>query len=132
MDNWGDWLYIVLLVIAGISGILSSGKKRKQPTEILGDPDYTDSSEPEYSNQEEEISSPQPIITKTTEKKPDARKNYTPLFKEGERIMPDSVSNLFSDSPCEDDKRGISGDALQDMEELKKAILYSEILHRKY
>lgn len=30
MDNLGDWLYIVLLVIAGASSLFSSGKKKKR------------------------------------------------------------------------------------------------------
>lgn len=30
MDNLGDWLYIVLLVIAGASSLLTSGKKKKR------------------------------------------------------------------------------------------------------
>ena len=41
MDNIGDWLYIVFLVIAGISGLFSSKEKKKKKgrPEILGQPD---------------------------------------------------------------------------------------------
>ena len=40
MDNVGDWLYIVFLVIAGISSLLGSKdkKKKKSRPEILGQP----------------------------------------------------------------------------------------------
>ena len=39
MDNAGDWLYIVFLVIAGISSLFSSKNKKKRPKQILGQPD---------------------------------------------------------------------------------------------
>ena len=35
MDNLGDWLYIVFLIIAAVSGLLGSGKKKKRPSEVL-------------------------------------------------------------------------------------------------
>ena len=38
-ENIGDWLYILFLAIAGISSMFSSKKKKKQPKQILGQPD---------------------------------------------------------------------------------------------
>ena len=38
MDNVGDWLYIVFLIIAAVSGLFSSkDKKKKSRPDILGD-----------------------------------------------------------------------------------------------
>ena len=39
MDNAGDWLYIVFLIIAGISSLFGSKNKKKRPKQILGQPD---------------------------------------------------------------------------------------------
>ena len=41
MDNVGDWLYIVFLIIAAVSGLFSSKdkKKKKSRPDILGQPD---------------------------------------------------------------------------------------------
>lgn len=40
MDNVGDWLYIVFLIIAAVSGLFSSkDKKKKSRPDILGQPD---------------------------------------------------------------------------------------------
>ena len=40
MDNVGDWLYIVFLIIAAVSGLFSSKeKKKKRSTDILGQDD---------------------------------------------------------------------------------------------
>lgn len=40
MDNSGDWIYIVFLVVAAISGLLNTKGKKKHPTEVLGQPGY--------------------------------------------------------------------------------------------
>ena len=40
MDNAGDWLYIVFLIIAGISSLFGSKNKKKRPTQVLGQPEY--------------------------------------------------------------------------------------------
>ena len=32
MDNVGDWIYIVFLIVAAISGLFSSKNKKKRPT----------------------------------------------------------------------------------------------------
>ncbi|MDR2811127.1 MAG: hypothetical protein LBB84_11340 [Tannerellaceae bacterium] len=131
MDNLGDLLYIVLLIIAGISWLLGLGKNKKQeqPREILEQPDYE--IESEYSNPEE-IFPPKPTETKKKEKTFKPTQTYTPLFGEGERTVTTPVVDSFSELSPNDENPGISGDTFQDMEELKKAIIYSEILNRKY
>ena len=40
MDNAGDWLYIVFLIIAGISSLFGSKNKKKRPKQILGHPHH--------------------------------------------------------------------------------------------
>ena len=40
MDNVGDWIYIVFLIVAAISGLFSSKNKKKRPTQVLGQPGH--------------------------------------------------------------------------------------------
>lgn len=40
MDNLGDWIYIVFLIVAAVSGLFSSKNKKKHPTQVLGQPEY--------------------------------------------------------------------------------------------
>lgn len=40
MDNLGDWIYIVFLIVAAVSGLFSSKNKKKRPTQVLGQPEY--------------------------------------------------------------------------------------------
>jgi hypothetical protein len=125
MDNLGDWLYIVLLVIAGISGLLSSARKKKQPekeTERL--PDADDAPESEYWDWEMPTE-PQYVETEKTEQTPPPKPPaYIPLFKEEEVKLPEES---FHGKPL-----ALSGEDFKNVDELKKAIIYSEILNRKY
>ncbi|MDR1937666.1 MAG: hypothetical protein LBQ73_04090 [Tannerellaceae bacterium] len=134
MDNLGDWLYIVLLVIAGISGLLGAGKKKKQPTEELDEPGNV--SDPDYWPQEVVIPPLQPVKTEKKRKTQKKQSGYISLFTEGERsIATSSIPDLYSTQPEDafgESRPGVSGDTFQDADELKKAIIYSEILNRKY
>ena len=65
MDNVGDWLYIVFLIIAAVSGLFSSkDKKKKSRPDILGQPDR------------EIVPNDQPTYWRICKRK---RKNLSPL-----------------------------------------------------
>ena len=89
MDNAGDWLYIVFLIIAGISSLFSSKNKKKRPKQILGQPDR-----------------------ETTE-----RQSF-----DGNRLV---VPSAEEENPLTDIE-------FDNAAELRKAVIYTEILHRKY
>ncbi|MDR1645022.1 MAG: hypothetical protein LBS05_04260 [Tannerellaceae bacterium] len=131
MDNLGDWLYIVLLVIAGISGLLSSGKKKKQPEEVWQQPEPET---PEYSEWDSSPwdPAPQPAppapLPRRAEQPIKTKQAYVSLFQEGER----NVANRQTENPPQEIPPLISAENLRDADELKKAILYSEIFNRKY
>jgi hypothetical protein len=113
MDNLDSWLYIVIMIIAGISGLLSSGKKKKRPEEILRQSEMNKTPE----DHEWETTSPLKMSV------------YTPLFKEGERTI---VHQQAEEKPTQENQLAVSEENFRDMDELKKAIIYSEILNRKY
>lgn len=133
MDKIGDWLYIVFIIIAGISGLISSVKKKNKPTEVLGQPDY---GQPEEQNQPvnknpwdpfEKGPAPRP---KSNNKK---KKRETSPFLEGEttssfnRNIPIPVTDI----PEPELEYGPEI-TINSVEDLRKAVIYSEILNRKY
>lgn len=145
MDNIGDWLYIVLLVIAGVSGLFNSGKKKKRantfPEPSDNEPVYEPVYEPEPQASksfrelvEEMTAAPEPLFS-TPEKKTGRRSTPPPLpFLTAENAISSPQTTL---SPT----RGLLGGeetgsgpdiSFSDRDELKRAIIISEILNRKY
>lgn len=149
MDNIGDWLYIVLLVIAGVSSLFGSGKKKKRSPEILGQPDRDIVTETESQpagglwDLFDEKPAPQP---KPRKKKPATVKQQAKAARETVRTAKTSPfltgenrigEREFTQSPVRiqplDDEPGIMPETtFSDMSELRKAIICAEILNRKY
>lgn len=158
MDNIGDWLYIVLLVVAGVSGLFGSGKKKTRPTTILGQPD-DDEYEPEparHELQRQETKSFRQLLDEMASEKPvsafpretpaaplfsmpekRAAKRQTPPpppFLKGENSI-SSRKSAFTPSAnllVEEEIGNTPDISFSDRDELKRAIILSEILNRKY
>ncbi|MDZ3926326.1 hypothetical protein UZS95_07200 [Parabacteroides goldsteinii] len=83
MDNVGDWIYIVFLIVAAISGLFSSKNKKKRPTQVLGQPGHD-------SYPEENTSSGKGfweiLEEATTPQKPEAP--TAPIHKKKKRHLP--------------------------------------------
>jgi hypothetical protein len=155
MDNLGDWLYIVILIAVGISSIFSSAKKKKRagqaPRQSIPETEHGESHTPKPKSFWELLEemqggvqvpeeTPQPIITekkkKTPEKKKQARTSTLPPAYSSEgtcafKETPDSQP-LHSINLSEEEAFALPADSFQTVDELKKAIIYSEILNRKY
>ncbi|GAB6395642.1 MAG: hypothetical protein MdMp024_1954 [Bacteroidales bacterium] len=132
MENLSDWLYIVLLAVAGISGVLTSGKKKKQVAETSRKPETTVAI-PDIPNP---APSYQPIIMssqkKTSKKKPFSSISF---MEEGKRsiVSPPFATQLGQTEDSVDESAfRLSSEPFRNIDELKKAIIYSEILYRKY
>ena len=156
MDNIGDWLYIVFLVIAGISSLFGSKdkKKTKSRPEILGQPDKDIVSDNQPSKDKgfweilqemqepQEAPAPKPRPIKKKKQKVKAKQpketvvktNKPEPFLTNESLIPDSTPSPTYNpiKPIEDEPGLISEETFKDMEELRKAIICSEILTRKY
>ena len=141
MDNIGDWLYIVFIIIAGISGILSSGKKKRRQEEILGQPEEAVSF-PEKTNPEKNIwdmfkEAEHPLSSFGKEMKKEKSLKKKPAgkaFLEGEKTGSSPVvANQTFDSEIETQEQETAFSVnFRDADDLKKAVIYSEILNRKY
>lgn len=141
MDNIGDWLYIVLLIVAGISSMFGSGKKKKRPSTILGQPDKDivteEPSDPQKGFWEilQEIQN-EPAPTEKPKKK--ASKKTKPAdqpFLSAESTLFNQQTHSTSakqTQPIEEEPGIMPDTAFTDMAELRKAIICSEILNRKY
>lgn len=145
MDNGGDWLYyIVFLIIAGISGLMSSKNKKKDRPDILGQPgrEIVPNEEP---TQEkgfweilEEMGNPQP----QPQRKPKKQKAENPMtlsaqppkpFLTAERDIPSRIASQSSAMTQDEEETAVlPANSFQNMDEIKKAIIYTEILNRKY
>lgn len=133
MENIGDWLYIVILVIAGISSLLSSIRKKSQQA---AEQEQTQSHEITTNNDEEEINhrvvQPQPY-TKTSHQPLSAQKKYAfDKYQEGQSSM--TQYNMDSEPMyIEEEHASITLEDLpSNTEEWRKAFIYNEIFNRKH
>ena len=135
MDNAGDWLYIVFLIIAGISSLFGSKNKKKRPRQILGQPDReivtNEDNVPDKGFWEilEEMQNPkpakQPVPTPKRKKKQQqvaAEKVTDKQSPAGNRLVVPSTEEEIPLTDIEFDNAA----------ELRKAVIYTEILNRKY
>jgi hypothetical protein len=144
MENIGDWLYIVILVIAGIASIISSfNKKNKEnakqelPREITPGDIFDDEF---WGNETANKQQPVPVVkpkSKSKVKKQDIfeakHKDYRfHQQQEGvSAITSTSAGTVFAD--IEDDYTPITLEDLpSNTDEWRKALIYNEIINRKY
>ena len=140
MDNIGDWLYLVFIIIAAISSIFSSGKKNKQSKEILGQPGKVivtpqekrvkkKIEKTEMASKSLKETKKQPVQTQQKFSQP----TITPTFLQGEYVtehtpMKGTITASFIETEP-DNKPAFN---FNDTDDLKKAVIYAEILNRKY
>lgn len=150
MDNLGDWLYILLLVAAGISGLFSSGKKKNkqkakpaQPQQSAGFPQDTNPRKGFWEileeMQDEIPPEPKPRPRKAVPAKAATPKKAaapTPFLTTESSIhgaKNDQKSPIMFEEVHDEPHTVTREDFhLQDIDEVRKAIIYSEILTRKY
>ncbi|MDL2256331.1 hypothetical protein LJC44_05845 [Parabacteroides sp. OttesenSCG-928-G06] len=152
MENIGDWLYIILIGVAGIVSIISSGKKKKieeeakkkmPPRDIVTPETASDRGFWEMILYPEAENQPKPQPAKTTKNahktsqsqaKP-ARTQTEQPFLAGETEIERAIRLQGNDMRAFDEEiitPLITPEEFQNPETLKKAVLYSEILNRKY
>ena len=131
MDNLGDWIYIVFLIIAAVSGLFSSKNKKKRPTQVLGQPGHDTFPEENTSSGKgfweilEEMQNPKPAkqpVATPPAPFPTAKKMTDRQSPVGNRIVVPPVEEENSFTDIEFDNAA----------ELRKAVIYTEILNRKY
>lgn len=141
MDNVGDWIYIVFLIVAAISGLFSSKNKKKRPTQVLGQPGHDSYPEENTSSGKgfweilEEATIPQKPEAPTApiHKKKKKTPAPKPSFSTGQEIPKSKISSSQPmNFPAEEEHSMLEDIEFNNAEELRKAVIYSEILNRKY
>lgn len=155
MDNVGDWLNIVLMVAAGIIAILNSGKKKKRTstapdtTQQKPDIDIDNDEEETEDDDKEETSSDKgfwEILEEIAEKKKTkSTQPEAPATKPGAAspepaytFNDELATSITPTQPAKTaapttEEPGIKPETtFTDIQEIRKAIIYAEILHRKY
>lgn len=141
MDNLGDWIYIVFLIVAAVSGLFSSKKNKKRPAEVLRQPGNDMMPEEEATSEKgfweilEEVKNTQPRkqVPAPKRKKTIEKPTQNPfLTAENEIQKSKAVSSRPVNFPTEEDSNLLEEIEFNNLEELRKAVIYSEILNRKY
>lgn len=133
MDNLGDWIYIVFLIVAALSGLFSSKNKKKHPTQVLGQPEYETAQEEATPSDKgfwemlegvkKERPKPQ-TVTKTVSA-------VNPFLAAEQEIHKSKIKSSRPIQP-EEEHSILQDIEFNNIDELRKAVIYSEILNRKY
>ena len=123
MDEFGNWIYIIIMVIVAITSLLSSmNKKKGQQQTQMPDPEFP----------EEWFPTPPvpPVPKKMNRKTPPP----IPVHSKNKPYHSIPMSQILNTELLEPEKETLLIDELDlsDAEAFRKAIIYSEILNRKY
>lgn len=147
MENLGDLIYIVALAVIGLSSLFSAGKKkkveeemkkRKAPPVIVTPQTASDRDFWDIILDPERKKTPvteKPKIQKKSSKPFSAESAQTYSFLTGESEIEKAIRKQTSmiDAPEEEDRKPfVTTEDFNTPESLRKAVIYSEILNRKY
>ena len=125
MDEFGDWIYIILMVVVAISSLFKSisKKKEQQPTQM-----------PVPKPSEQSYPVPPVPVKKSRRMPPPMPKQstqpYSSLFASSGTIA-ESIKTEIALMPEQESALADELD-LTDAEAFRKAVIYSEIINRKY
>lgn len=144
MDSLGDYIYLIILAIAGLSGLL---KKKKDPTKSAA-PSTTKRSWEDVLREltpieDEEIEEKyeKPVFTKVEPVKVEPAKvmSYETIDDSSKLRAKRNTSTISSSNKSNSDQKkiilAVQSDneyALNSLEEARRAFIYSEIFNRKY
>lgn len=135
MDSLGDYIYLIVILIAGISSILGKRKKKESESKdpIPGLPDLEDIL-PEFRPVVEPV---RPIYQEVKKKEKtvehpsfDTVDDVSTLKAKKQVARP--VKHLVEDEVISEEDFGGVDLELDNPEDVKRAVIYSEILKRRY
>ncbi|MDR2120461.1 MAG: hypothetical protein LBP64_06270 [Tannerella sp.] len=131
MDNFEDWLYYIIFLVIGIVSYVGSAKKKNRDETVAPPPP------PAYPEYEEQAPSPVPIPPgeRRTSLPPVPERvkragGYVSLFQDEGRRVSDNTASLLSEETYE--KSIADKMELNSADAFRKAVIYAEILNRKY
>ena len=138
VENIGDWLYFLFIIIAGISSLFSSKKKKKGvqqkkttlDTEVISE-DESESPEKGFWDILQEIKEQSILKEEPQPQKQAICKSSQKEEKEPEIQKQPNTRNYQTIPSSEEDNMAMDIE-LTHASELRKAVIYTEILNRKY
>jgi hypothetical protein len=152
MENIGDWIYVIIIIIAAISSIFSSIRKKSQqastqsqqtgqsqqtrqqqappPREVIRGDVFDDDFWGDQTKKQTE--KPAPVVKPQPKAKQTSQVDYR-IFQtnEGQSSITNDNNPIFADN--EEEYASITLEDLpSETEEWRKALVYNEILNRKY
>jgi len=143
MENLGDWLYFIIIVVIGIGSMFSSAKKKKReeqdkqqpapPPDIVTSETASDRDFWDILTKNEETFPP---VVKTYSKTKRKSVNQTPQpFLTAESEIEKAIRKQNPESAFKEEEEIppiVSASDFHDPDTIRKAVIYTEILNRKY
>ncbi len=146
MEDFGDWLYLIIIIIAGVSSVISSARKKARQTaeQKQSRKEVTNSSpEEDFWNEEaspQQLPQKEPVITIKPKQQSSPsyqsiatqKKHYFDIQQEGRPSLTQEDTEFMS---AETDQEGVSitlEELPSNIDEWRKAFVYNEIFNRKY
>ena len=143
MENFGDWIYVIILAIAGISSIISSFRKnakkaaeeaqeQTQPHEVtLGDVFDDDFWGNDGQTQEPQVINPAPAYKSKYKPIEQQQYNFNQHQEGVSSFKPNKEDSILLET--EDVYTTVTLEDLpRDTDDWRKAFVYNEIFNRKY
>lgn len=125
MDSFGDYLYIIVIILALVTSLFGKKKKVKQTPASVPIPEME-----EKTVQKTETEQPIAVKRSHLDKKTEEVTNF---FQESLQPQDDVKIHHRRSSKAESEIQEEENILdLQNLDEIKKAIVYTEILNRKY
>ena len=130
MEELGDWVYIILMVVVGISSLYSSAKKKQKQQQMQMPTPVSDPSD-QY-----EMPDPTPSVPNKIERKQPPtfqKKMKRQPFNTYSTIPPVETFAQIEKNLLQEEENTIASNLeLTDADSFRKAVIYAEILNRKY
>ena len=143
MEEFGDWIYIIVIIIAGVGSFISSIRKKTRQEAELNQPrniitDDSDSDEDDFWHDIIPQAENKPVIKIQPQKQ--ALPSYSPVDRKNKpflSIHQEGQSNFFSDEKglieTPEEYAAITiEDIPRDAQEWRKVFIYNEIFTRKH
>lgn len=141
MDNVGDWIYIVFLIVAAISGLFSSKNKKSARHKSSDSPVTTHTRRKiplrekvfgKFWRRQLPLKSRKHQLHRSIKRKKKTPASKPFLSTEQEIQKSKVSSSQPMNFPAEEEHSMLEDIEFNNAEELRKAVIYSEILNRKY
>ncbi|MDR2915811.1 MAG: hypothetical protein LBV74_13405 [Tannerella sp.] len=147
MEDFGDWLYLLIIIIAGVSSLISSVRKKarqtaeqNQPRGTVSDNSHEEDPWNEESTPQQEFPERKSVTTIKPKQQPlpsyqsvtTQKRHYFDIQQEGQPSIIQENTEFMSVDADKEDASITFEDLPDNIDEWRKAFVYHEIIDRKY